>query len=101
MEPENSTSFRTNEEESVDGANIGENLTPEAGKNKRSHDRKLKSKWWQYFEMLPQVEGQPLKCKCKACGQQYGAESYMGTGNLSRHVSKCPRMHIRDIGQAC
>ncbi|KAG6518833.1 hypothetical protein ZIOFF_022314 [Zingiber officinale] len=42
--------------------------------------RVLKSKWWQYFEMLPKIEGEDLRCKCKACGITYKAESSMGIG---------------------
>ncbi|KAG6520988.1 hypothetical protein ZIOFF_018053 [Zingiber officinale] len=68
-----------------------------SGKRKRI----LKSKWWQYFEMLPKVEGEDLRCKCKACGITYKAESSMGTGNLRRHIlNQCPRQKASDIAQA-
>ncbi|KAG6515243.1 hypothetical protein ZIOFF_025628 [Zingiber officinale] len=68
-----------------------------SGKRKRN----LKSKWWQYFEMLPKVEGEDLRCKCKACGITYKAESSMGTGNLRRHIlNQCPRQKASDIAQA-
>ncbi|KAG6473887.1 hypothetical protein ZIOFF_067805 [Zingiber officinale] len=65
-----------------------------SGKRKRI----LKSKWWQYFEMLPKVEGEDLRCKCKACGITYKVESSMGTGNLRRHIlNQCPRQKASDI----
>ncbi|KAG6506572.1 hypothetical protein ZIOFF_031896 [Zingiber officinale] len=63
--------------------------------------RVLKSKWWQYFEMLPKIEGEDLRCKCKACGITYKAESSMGTGNLRRHIlNQCPKQKTSDIAQA-
>ena len=71
------------------------------GTSKGKRKRQLKSKWWQYFEMLPAKNNEPLRCKCKSCGVTYRADSSMGTGNLQRHVLKqCPRQKTRDIAQA-
>ncbi|KAG6525497.1 hypothetical protein ZIOFF_015453 [Zingiber officinale] len=56
--------------------NVDEEMSSQ-GKASGSGKRKrvLKSKWWQYFEMLPKIEGEDLRCKCKACGITYKAES--------------------------
>ncbi|XP_042423183.1 zinc finger BED domain-containing protein RICESLEEPER 2-like [Zingiber officinale] len=83
--------LNVDEETSLQGKASG------SGKRKRV----LKSKWWQYFEMLPKIEGEDLRCKCKACGITYKAESSMGTGNLRRHIlNQCPKQKTSDIAQA-
>ncbi|XP_042433857.1 zinc finger BED domain-containing protein RICESLEEPER 2-like [Zingiber officinale] len=77
--------------------------TSSQGKASGSGKRKrlLKSKWWQYFEILPKLEGEDLRCKCKACGITYKAESSMGTGNLRRHIlNQCLKQKTSDIAQA-
>ncbi|XP_075501891.1 uncharacterized protein LOC142539962 isoform X3 [Primulina tabacum] len=83
------------EEDSVEGVHVldldvdeetGTNLQGRAsGSVKRK--RPLKSQWWKYFEMLPEVEGEEKRCKCKACGTTYKAYSSMGTGLASKSSS--------------
>ncbi|XP_073041986.1 zinc finger BED domain-containing protein RICESLEEPER 2-like [Primulina eburnea] len=96
------------EEDSVEGVHVldldvdeetGNNLQGRAsGSVKRK--RPLKSQWWQYFEMILEVAGEEKRCKCKACGTTYKADSSMWTGNLQRHILKqCPRQRTRDIAQ--
>ncbi|XP_075501882.1 uncharacterized protein LOC142539962 isoform X2 [Primulina tabacum] len=78
------------EEDSVEGVHVldldvdeetGTNLQGRAsGSVKRK--RPLKSQWWKYFEMLPEVEGEEKRCKCKACGTTYKAYSSMGTAHF-------------------
>ncbi|XP_075497615.1 uncharacterized protein LOC142556504 [Primulina tabacum] len=78
------------EEDSVEGVHVldldvdeetGTNLQGRAsGSVKRK--RHLKSQLWQYFEMLPEVEGKEKRCKCKACGTTYKAYSSMGTETI-------------------
>ncbi|KAG6527978.1 hypothetical protein ZIOFF_010114 [Zingiber officinale] len=82
--------------------NVDEEMSSQ-GKASGSSKRKrvLKSKWWQYFEILPKIEGEDLRCKCKACGITYKAESSMGTGNLRRHIlNQCLKQKTSDIAQA-
>ncbi|XP_075520590.1 zinc finger BED domain-containing protein RICESLEEPER 2-like isoform X2 [Primulina tabacum] len=97
------------EEDSVEGVHVLDlDVDEEAGTNLQGRasgsvkrKRPLKSQWWQYFEMLPKVEGEEKRCKCKVCGTTYKADSSMGTGNLQRHILKqCPRQGTRDIAQA-
>ena len=87
--------FDANKETCIDS----QDQASKTGIGKRK--RPLKSKWWQYFDMLPKIEGEDLRCKCKACGITYKADSSMGTGNLRRHIlNQCSRQKTRDIAQA-
>ncbi|KAG6506766.1 hypothetical protein ZIOFF_032095 [Zingiber officinale] len=111
-QPINLDQEENSEEEEPEGAlavstttrdlNVDEEMSSQ-GKASGSGKRKrvLKSKRWQYFEMLPKIEGEDLRCKCKACGITYKAESSMGTGNLRRHIlNQCPKQKTSDIAQS-
>ncbi|XP_075492601.1 uncharacterized protein LOC142530666 [Primulina tabacum] len=81
------------EEDSVEGVHVLDlDVDEEAGTNLKGRasgsvkrKRPLKSQWWQYFEMLPEVEGEEKRCKCKACGTTYKADSSMGTAYQFRY----------------
>ncbi|XP_075520592.1 zinc finger BED domain-containing protein RICESLEEPER 2-like isoform X3 [Primulina tabacum] len=78
------------EEDSVEGVHVLDlDVDEEAGTNLQGRasgsvkrKRPLKSQWWQYFEMLPKVEGEEKRCKCKVCGTTYKADSSMGTAHF-------------------
>ncbi|KAG6487738.1 hypothetical protein ZIOFF_056339 [Zingiber officinale] len=75
-EPEGAPAVSTTTRDlNVDEETSSQGKASGSGKRKRV----LKSKWWQYFEMLPKIEGEDLCCKCKACGITYKAENSMGT----------------------
>ncbi|KAL5557277.1 hypothetical protein UlMin_039513 [Ulmus minor] len=59
----------------------------------------LKSKVWNFFDILPLGVDQKLKSQCKKYGAQYMASSKYGTGNMRRHIKVCKRNDTRDIGQ--
>ncbi|KAL2894371.1 Zinc finger BED domain-containing protein RICESLEEPER 2, partial [Bienertia sinuspersici] len=61
---------------------------------------KLTSDVWENFEFLdvPNAQGN-LLCKCKKYGQRYNAESRQGTSNLKRHIQKCKKRTLKDVGQ--
>ncbi|KAH7532868.1 hypothetical protein FEM48_Zijuj04G0068200 [Ziziphus jujuba var. spinosa] len=66
--------------------------------HKVKRKRKLTSKVWSYFDVLPlDVDGKQ-KCKCKDCGTIYLCDSKYGTGNLVRHLKNCVKRDTRDIG---
>ena len=52
----------------------------------KTRKRKLRSKYWPFFEMLPLSQDNRQRCKCNKCGVIYICESKYGTGNLKRHV---------------
>ncbi|KAH7536882.1 hypothetical protein FEM48_Zijuj03G0033200 [Ziziphus jujuba var. spinosa] len=67
--------------------------------HKVKRKRKLTSKVWSYFDVLPlDVDGKQ-KCKCKDCGTIYLCDSKYGTENLMRHLKNCVKRDTRDIGQ--
>ncbi|KAL5550700.1 hypothetical protein UlMin_000876 [Ulmus minor] len=59
----------------------------------------LKSKVWNFFDILPLGADQKLKSQCKKCGVQYMASSKYGTSNMRRHIKVCKRNDTWDIGQ--
>ncbi|KAL5579757.1 hypothetical protein UlMin_012199 [Ulmus minor] len=59
----------------------------------------LKSKVWNFFDILPLGADQKLKSQCKKCGAQYMASSKYGTGNMQCHIKVYKRNDTRDIGQ--
>ncbi|KAI0510486.1 hypothetical protein KFK09_011088 [Dendrobium nobile] len=61
--------------------------------------RRMTSKVWGHFEMLPNPTDGKQRCKCKRCGAQYLCDSKNGTGNLRRHLQNCKKRDLRDIGQ--
>ncbi|KAH7546231.1 hypothetical protein FEM48_Zijuj01G0178500 [Ziziphus jujuba var. spinosa] len=66
--------------------------------HKVKRKRKLTSKVWSYFDVLPlDVDGKQ-KCKCKDCGTIYLCDSKYGTENLVRHLKNCVKRDTRDIG---
>ncbi|GMN64499.1 hypothetical protein TIFTF001_033566 [Ficus carica] len=67
--------------------------------NQPSKKKRLKSKVWEFFDVLPLGPDKKLKSACKKCGHQYLASSKYGTGNMLKHIKTCPRIDTRDIGQ--
>ncbi|PON71403.1 Zinc finger, BED-type, partial [Trema orientale] len=61
--------------------------------------RKLTSKVWKSFDMLPLGPDKKQRARCKLCGVEYFADSKYGTGNLKRHVDSCVRRNHLDVGQ--
>ncbi|GMN51277.1 hypothetical protein TIFTF001_020440 [Ficus carica] len=61
--------------------------------------KRLKSKVWELFDILPLGPDKKLKSACKKCGHQYLASSKYGTCNMLKHIKSCPRIETRDIGQ--
>ncbi|GMN31285.1 hypothetical protein TIFTF001_050726 [Ficus carica] len=47
--------------------------------NQPSKKKRLKSKVWEFFDVLPLGPDKKLKSACKKCGQQYLASSKYGT----------------------
>ncbi|KAL5576006.1 hypothetical protein UlMin_017705 [Ulmus minor] len=60
----------------------------------------LKSKVWNFFDILPLGADQKLKSQCKKCGAQYMASSKYGTGNMRRHI-KYDSNKFRELVMAC
>ncbi|XP_024031091.1 zinc finger BED domain-containing protein RICESLEEPER 2-like [Morus notabilis] len=69
------------------------------GDQKPLKKKKLKSKVWNFFDILPLGPDKKLRSACKKCGQQYLAVSKYGTSNMLKHIKTCPRSDTRDIGQ--
>ncbi|XP_042408959.1 zinc finger BED domain-containing protein RICESLEEPER 2-like [Zingiber officinale] len=67
--------------------------------NRQQKKRRLSSRVWSHFSMLPRNSDGKLECKCNKCGAKYVADSKSGTGNLHRHIKKCVRMTTKEIGQ--
>ena len=67
--------------------------------NKPLKKKRLKSKVWEFFNVLPLGPDKKLKSVCKKCGHQYLASSKYGTCNMLKHIKTCPRTETRDIGQ--
>ncbi|GMN51150.1 hypothetical protein TIFTF001_020297 [Ficus carica] len=61
--------------------------------------KRLKSKVWEFFDVLPLGPDKKLKSVYKKCGHQYLASSKYGTGNMLKHIKTCPRTETREIGQ--
>jgi len=59
----------------------------------------LKSKVWNFFDILPIGADQKLKSHRKKCEAQYLASSKYGTSNIRRHIKVCKRNDTRDISQ--
>ncbi|KAL5564800.1 hypothetical protein UlMin_027964 [Ulmus minor] len=70
-------------------------INPSTEKGKR----KLKSKVWNFFDIISMGPNKKMKSQCKKCGVQYLASSKYGTGNMWRHLKVCKRNDTRDIGQ--
>ena len=64
------------------------------GGQKPLKKKKLKSKVWNFFNILPLGPDKKLKSACKKCGQQYLAASKYGTGNMLKHIKTCLRSDI-------
>ncbi|GMN66981.1 hypothetical protein TIFTF001_036047 [Ficus carica] len=67
--------------------------------NKLLKKKRLKSKVWEFFDVLLLGPYKKLKSAYKKCGHQYLASSKYGTGNMLKHIKTCPRTETRDIGQ--
>ncbi|GMN44774.1 hypothetical protein TIFTF001_013960 [Ficus carica] len=61
--------------------------------------KRLKSKVWEFFDVLPLGPDKNLNSAYKKCGHQYLASSKYGTCNMLKHIKTCPRTETRDIGQ--
>ncbi|PON44410.1 Zinc finger, BED-type [Parasponia andersonii] len=61
--------------------------------------RRLTSKVWKSFAMLPLGPDKKQRARCKLCGVEYFAVSKYGTGNLKRHIDSCIRRNHHDVGQ--
>ena len=84
------------EEIGLEDVDVSEAMVGPQGKGKRR--RKHTSTVWSFFEAFCGQDGKK-RAKCKACAQVYIAEGSYGTGNMKRHIPKCPRLDTRDIGQ--
>ncbi|XP_066364113.1 putative disease resistance protein RGA3 [Miscanthus floridulus] len=49
--------------------------------------RKNRSEVWDYFQIIPSVNGQPAKAKCNCCGREL--TSGHGTSALRKHLKSC------------
>ncbi|GMN31248.1 hypothetical protein TIFTF001_050723 [Ficus carica] len=69
--------------------------------NQPSKKKRLKSKVWEFFDVLPLGPDKKLKSACKKCGQQYLASSKYGTGaNVTPPSSnKKDKVGIKTIDQ--
>ncbi|XP_026444345.1 zinc finger BED domain-containing protein RICESLEEPER 2-like [Papaver somniferum] len=64
-----------------------------------SKKRKFTSKVWNDFDWSRDKDGKE-KATCKHCGQEYAYDSQKGgTSTMSRHLKKCPRLKMQDVGQ--
>ncbi|XP_059629599.1 zinc finger BED domain-containing protein RICESLEEPER 2-like [Cornus florida] len=61
--------------------------------------RKLTSKVWLHYDILPPGKDKKRRYRCKKCGTEYIAEGRYDTGNLKRHIDSCVRKDTQDIGQ--
>ena len=49
--------------------------------------RKNRSKVWDYFQIIPSVNGEPAKAKCNCCGRELTWGH--GTSALHKHLKSC------------
>ncbi|KAI3911612.1 hypothetical protein MKW92_032364, partial [Papaver armeniacum] len=61
--------------------------------------RKLTSKVWKDFVWARDKDGKET-ATCKHCGQPYVYHSEKGgTSTMARHLTKCPRLKMQDVGK--
>ncbi|XP_026451342.1 zinc finger BED domain-containing protein RICESLEEPER 2-like [Papaver somniferum] len=64
-----------------------------------SKKRKFTSKVWNDFHWSRDKDGKE-KATCKNCRKEYAYDSQKGgTSTMSRHLKKCPRLKMQDVGQ--
>ncbi|XP_026396781.1 zinc finger BED domain-containing protein RICESLEEPER 2-like [Papaver somniferum] len=64
-----------------------------------SKKRKFTSKVWNDFDWSRDKDGKE-KATCKHCGKEYAYDSQKGgTSTMSRHLKKCPRLKMKDVGR--
>lgn len=64
-----------------------------------SKKRKFTSKVWNDFDWSRDKDGKE-KATCKHCRKEYAYDSQKGgTSTMSRHLKKCPRLKMQDVGQ--
>ena len=61
--------------------------------------RKRTSIVWNFFYPIHAEGDDMVRAKCKSCGKTYKAPGEYGTGNMTRHMNKCARKDILDVGQ--
>ncbi|XP_026458760.1 zinc finger BED domain-containing protein RICESLEEPER 2-like [Papaver somniferum] len=64
-----------------------------------SKKRKFTSKVWNDFDWSRDKDGKE-KDTCKHCRKEYAYDSQKGgTSTMSRHLKKCPRLKMQDVGK--
>ena len=96
MEPDPNNNNSTNIEAFLHGHQVNLEELEQDGDNdvpKKQRKRRRTSKAWGMFTKLPLDAYQDGKERSMCvCGQVYISESNYGTGNMLKHIKKCPKL---------